>query len=1526
MLQIRRIDVKTGLTLYETIEAVNQTREKRVEHSYLEHWLNTHGLNAQFSTGKFYRGVNEADRLRLESEGKALVFTNGKDGYFTDPDTARLMTFGDPERNISPIYAGDRNSPHNFVAYGSLVASDGIASTSVQQARILVIDDERRSHGEARLLDRNGKPIPPEQLEKLYDKMGDGTMLVRQWVMRGLITLKEHETISKAAFANAGISRDLTTIAQDASQLDSALQETETQAYAVAARTVTQFRAATPDLPGLIKGTMASSRWCDRLGVDAIISSNDIKGDDGRLSAPGIKGVSNFWINRKSDGQYGKQAVGPQVKGCIPQATLHEFNPRIEAQAQELADVASDPIQLSQYYVQQKERQLERGELEEGETQEQRPDWLYEVLNADRYGQLASFSKTNKELSRYLKGAWLDNALRGIYVPSAMAQHHAQLKPWEVCNKDLPHGAIVAYYRSPFPNVGAAAIAINNTAIIKEQDQEAFSKHGVAYLPPWTAKAIAITDFDRDANGYFVGYRSTVSDLPQQIRQQMEAVQDLPPAEQYEAGRSLFHQMIQKMEQGTESRITPGEYPLAVKEFIESNAPDCKPPEIIKQKKIKHPWHEEEPHAAATWRAWEITADNPTGKVANVGMTLQSLALEMTYAPASQQEDLLRQVSAHYAKQLQRADEGNLFIPDNAWLQERGFPAYRFGERIEEIAQAGSQLARIQDPQSRQQFIEKKLQLASRMLLDVVNGPNAENLQTAVDTAKSSRGIDESIHAFAMSMSHKQHLMRQHYKAPTNYVNGNPLPTNTQEPIGWGVETVNRFYQETQLPELENKAFRDLFPKSCSADQERQMLAIARTYNQSIAEREAARDRLRENRPEDQEPTLQITSSNGRELVIQRLQDPDGTLPIWRASGIQPNWNVVVERDAKAKSEETQFPATLSLTTEAGDRHTQLLGYVSPESVAEHHLEQRLQQLPNNTLTIRSPKVRIRPPFAQQNDPDDLGAKTYVQDSVAQIPEAERSAYLSALWRQSDGMGFALKHFTDLICDRLQTVPEITLTGIQRDTNEAGQLPSGEYTARFSQYSYANKAGETKTVPSIAIVQADGSEQQFGALSPRSVHLPLGTLVTAQIAMDASGETARMQVLALAAEVSTRIDLPSEGSVVKTSEEYTPDARSSLTIATDGACSGNPGPGGWGAILSQGEIYQEIGGHVPDTTNNRMEMMAGIEALKYARANGLLDRATAVKILSDSQIFIKGATGEWKRKANKDLWAEYDQAATGANIQFEWVRGHNGHPLNERVDAIATAFAKGQNPRLTKKGGVEVVDAHSVAIAGKPVQMVFPLRMHGEHNPLPIDSCIEAMRGYGRCHTTRTFAPHAAYQFKEGDIAVAYAGSKQVAFRVGEQYPITPEMITSADYKRQWAATEKHSAKELDQLWHHAQSQAKSLWGMKMEPLGDYIDGQIHPFPDRSNDIYSPSRDELLTWLKAATEAGNEAVRKQAIVLGKRLRALYNEQIGESDATPPLDYRHSLVVVSERDRQQRQQEMEVAAGRASRIPQQIGMG
>jgi ribonuclease HI len=133
-----------------------------------------------------------------------------------------------------------------------------------------------------------------------------------------------------------------------------------------------------------------------------------------------------------------------------------------------------------------------------------------------------------------------------------------------------------------------------------------------------------------------------------------------------------------------------------------------------------------------------------------------------------------------------------------------------------------------------------------------------------------------------------------------------------------------------------------------------------------------------------------------------------------------------------------------------------------------------------------------------------------------------------------------------------------------------------------------------------------------------------------------------------------------------------------VTIHTDGACSGNPGPGGWGAILQWGDHIRELKGGEPHTTNNRMELMAAIMALEA------LKRPCVVDLHTDSEYLRQGITGwisGWKRNGwrtaarkpvrNVDLWQRLDAAANRNTVHWHWVRGHAGHNLNERADELA---------------------------------------------------------------------------------------------------------------------------------------------------------------------------------------------------------------------------------------------------------------
>jgi ribonuclease HI len=146
----------------------------------------------------------------------------------------------------------------------------------------------------------------------------------------------------------------------------------------------------------------------------------------------------------------------------------------------------------------------------------------------------------------------------------------------------------------------------------------------------------------------------------------------------------------------------------------------------------------------------------------------------------------------------------------------------------------------------------------------------------------------------------------------------------------------------------------------------------------------------------------------------------------------------------------------------------------------------------------------------------------------------------------------------------------------------------------------------------------------------------------------------------------------------------------SIEIYTDGACKGNPGPGGWGALLRFGQHEKALFGGESSTTNNRMELLAAIKALEA------LKRPSQVDLYTDSQYLRKGITewlANWKARGwrtaarkpvkNEDLWRALDQAVAPHKINWHWVKGHSGHTGNDRADQLANEGIRQMGPRTT---------------------------------------------------------------------------------------------------------------------------------------------------------------------------------------------------------------------------------------------------
>jgi hypothetical protein len=1095
MLRIREIDIKTAknLTDFDPESGKQLSRTKDVDYSPLEQWLDLNGIDqedAELFAAKSYEDITTNHIKRLSEQGKHLVFTSGQYAYFASQRVASLMQ--DEEQSI---YAIGEASAHNHVAYGSLIISSGVKQTRTDKPSILIVDNVNRSIGS-----RVPEDVSPEMVEKLLDIMGDGTMLIDTPAMLNLLLPKELEAAIERGLRKTGASPEPKLVSELLEEfqndggigfhLVSAQQSRAVtdEIYATVDKTVIQFRAVAEELQGIAKGTAKTSDFCSLFGVDAIISLDCIKGAEkgGDLDIPGVVQFdSALWMNRKDIARYGEQTVGPQVKGKIPNATMKELNPIILEKAQEVAAAAVDPYSQAQRQVERVERNrqrplfIDKGEgLAEEITGYTNAEAVAAVLKSDEAGQIIQMPSIARQLNKAMRGDWLDVATAGIKIPSAMAQHHAALMPWEVCNKDLPDGAIVAYYRSPFGNVGAATIAVNNLQILKTQDRESYNKDGVSYMPPWTSKNIAITDFDSDRNGYFVGFiAKNPKALTQNLRSQLAGITD--PAAQYEAGRAAIDQLIQD---GTELRVA--DYPLAVTEFIEANRPENKPLPIPKDKKVIHPILPGESISTSIGAAWIETAKNPIGKVANQAMILESLAQNITYAPPSEHETLLSQIQ----KCFQKIDPLKI-ISDDA-LQKAGLPALNLSDRIQQVIDADRNKP------------TKPLQEAVGILTDYAMYPMAKNLQVAVDIAKSNQGINEAFQAFSHQIAYDKHDLRNNLKSANVYLD-RPLPNNIKfDPVGQNVELVNVLYDLTPSVEIDredlNAGFRDLIAITHTPAQLHSLEVLVDKYRKLTEQLREADNRIREKRSEDRQPSAVITSvGSGKALAIEKVSTAQShndfnMIKLDGRSGIFEILDLDKAKVLSGSDKTMKGVAKYDYALRDGES-SKIVGFISNAALQAAGLTQYVKkamgdesregvvELPMSTATTL-------PPYVLQNDIDRIhhqlnGVLYHIKDHI----KGREEQMVSALWRSSAGMGIAMKIAPEQIIKHLDKVPEIVLYG-------ASDLRcQSDVVVRID-----NIEVDSRVMP-LASIEVDGVYQPLGIPSRKTANLAPGTIVRADL-------------------------------------------------------------------------------------------------------------------------------------------------------------------------------------------------------------------------------------------------------------------------------------------------------------------------------------------------------------------------------------------------------------------------------------------
>jgi hypothetical protein len=1365
-MKFRQIDLKTGQEL--------PIPPKTVEHTYLELKIGSTVDPSKLAVGKMYDGITDRDIERLQEQGLHMILANGRSAYFGDRAIA--------EKVSQEIFTNHSDA----VAYGSIPVSEAKTSIYKESARILIIDDETLSQdpatgtysadwGQQPIILSNGITLSDKAMGAIASKLGDCYSL---------------------------ISPDL------ANQLQAEPERPF------------QFRAGVPEWLGIFKGTCRASLLCQALEVDGIIAKSSIKGDN-KTTTTGIYEVSLFWA-RKEDARFTEQKLGTQALVFFPEGVQADVLPKLKIKAERLAEAQSDPRKVAQLYIERHEKRQQQRQEETVErdnihqiiepelalelglsiqentkannfelsdnpvVNEQYKDWLYDILKADLidggHCQVLEMEDIAKRLREFLQSEWQEVATGGLYVPSAIAQPHNQLQEGEVSFTGLPDGSEVAIYRSPVANAANFDVFTNNLTVLRELDPEAYMQRGVCYLNPNDAKRLVI-DFDGDRVGI----------IPSQLTPYQQA-----------SSQKIIEQ-----------------YPTLIQEIIDKNLPENKPIQVEKEKKIPRDLE----HGFVNLASAAVNAaDNPTGRVANLGMRLEALRWETQYLPNVEKSAYLQNIGTHFKKLL--AEDNDIKKPFRILNDE-------WRDKIVEISETATAISKLPEPE-REKAVATGLTQTERLIWHL-ESLAAVNLQRAVDTPKSARKVNEDEYQFCQKVAKYKEV--EWIKGKDNtyaYIGAEGIKTNTQDPVGWMVEQANQIYQEYSLIGDRNyNRFDHIFPKdSHTPAQTEWAKSVSTQYNALISDAVASRSRLEH----EEGIALTATSAKGNKIEIVSLisTNPDGDSPIWEMARTGASVDIQVAKNKDWKTEKLYPYKAVAII----DQENKVdIGLISPASIEAY----------GKTLETGKMFANLKLEFKlgiSRNDIDDkfADAEKYLEVQRDEIPEPERESRASALWHNNN-RAIAGKMFTEVVTTRLQElrVDKIKIIGLQYETNELKDKQWQQDRGAVCRLGIESNPDSPIYDKRVLQVQEGDRWKNMGVLHSDAAYMPIGTQFIANINFSATKKDADIVL----------------------------DPNS----------------------LKLPEIWHGLS---PERVQQAVNLDAIIPELKQAIAKASQNQPTMtefVERLAAEQVGIKAQVQSGGR-INGITYLYEGQAVKASLVELTWknlaAMGVRYDPVRDR-EAITSApiptmtqpsdrleiQSENQDKAIPEVSIVTSIQREKlekpVEIMGKPIQMVYPLKMHGEVNRLPVDTCIEAMRGHGRCHTTRRFEPYAAYNFKEGDIAIAYAGEQKVAFQVGKQYKISQEMLTDGEYQKQWVGMEKHGAKELLTFQGHS-----NTWGMHFQPLGDYVDGKIVPFPivERATNSIVADIQKLEAWRETAQYLGKSEKyvdRIQEIIAGESI-------------------------------------------------------
>jgi hypothetical protein len=1186
-------------------------------------------------------------------------------------------------------------------------------------------------------------------------------------------------------------------------------------------------------------------------GYDMILATSAFKGRKGTQFEQIVPGeyLLDVGVGLFQEAYYGKQALGVQFLNLFPNGTRNDILPRLEKELTKLQKITSDPYQIAQDFLEFKKNYYQKRLLKKLEldipsmseddlkalddlANEDTKETVYQLLanDLDNHRQLLEHPLVVGILNQHLQGKYRDLATgRFVNFESALLQPCLDLKENEFCDSRFPDGQEVIVGRSPIPHSNCVLVLTNRHL----KDKELMEIKGSVWMHPQTAEKIQ-GDFDGDRP---------------------------------------FYDLAEK-------------YPHIRAEVLFKQQPENRYAEVVKRSKVPHTGDFEE--IALT------NMQNAVGLVANNLMKVIALEQEIDFLPESEKNAYLNSISQHYQKIFSN-DVKEFLQPWQERLKAFANPDKDKRSNDEKLADVKELLHDLVGT------LAQELQVAVDSLKSN-DYPNAEILKACkyltnyrpmswLDNYKLKNLYLDSI-LTSNNYSPIDTLVR-----PVNEVwSDNFLEPRishqfqnlfadvrvTQPDLNWGQQVVNRYnklnnivyafkhqYQEAPGPYLE------LIEPNQS--QNLKVIHCLDSTHPQIYSLERMQIRLKENATKKHRECKYIVFAE-----VPEQFDKNG-FPAYKQIGfLHP---ALTLENRKFLDSLVEKPATFAVKVYPGVTPSQVKAASRQRHEFAASVVVSISQAPQEAQQAKAAAVyqichrrNADNKFYNKGHAAFVIFGDYINERLGKLQFKQAKAI--AVSTPANQYGLPSPNESLPIYIGLEDTPNHPYYGrraVVIDSKVFGYLEFQK-----PQFPIGMTARGTITPDLQTTMQAtlsDGSTLKIGTLEkyPHAKSEFQGTKATLEIDFVTTnnwkskalaiiyqgqilGEIRDKQTIAILderdlARRGTRLEatLTRETSDIYTLEVDPDSVTYSNHFLTEKF------------LLPRSRVEPENHPTIWATEDYEWEVAPNqfIEKPTIRLAVDYRKTKDLTNYFEQNKIPFTQATDYYDVGREYELGyavVRLDRAALSNQI-YQMLHDKFGEPLDahlegtyyQKLDEISVSLVpetsvgnKSQflvSEALARQISNEAIPtAETIKITGKPVAMNFPLHLHGEPSSVPVSTTIDAMRGYGRDHTTRGFEPYKAYDLVQGDLAIATSKDKQVLFQVGRQYQITPEMVQDSAYRKQWATREKHNIKELDVL---SKKYGNKLWGLETFPIGDYREGKVYDFHSQQEIL--PSANASIT-------------------------------------------------------------------------------